>query len=125
MDKRKSTDRIILHHAEATTCTAEDIHKWHLNRGFSGAGYHFLVRKDGNIYRLRPEEYIGAHAYGSNYNSIGICAEGKYMEETMPDAQKKSIIELVNYLKEKYQINKIQKHKDVCATSCPRRQLSF
>ena len=98
LEKRKLTRRTILHHAEASNCTAEDIHRWHLNRGWSGAGYHFLVRKDGNVYRLRPEECVGAHAYGSNYDSIGICAEGKYNEETMPKQQKQSIIELVKYV---------------------------
>ena len=58
MDTRSSTKRIILHHAAAKKCSAEDIHRWHLNNGWSGAGYHFLVRKDGTIYRLRPVEHM-------------------------------------------------------------------
>src|SRR5574344_28295 len=119
MDTRTRTERIILHHAEASSCTPEQIHQWHLERGWAGAGYHFLVRKDGTIYRLRPEDKVGAHAYGSNYNSIGICAEGSYMEETMPDEQKNAIAELIKYLQNKYNMNIIQKHKDVCSTSCP------
>ena len=68
MSTREATERIILHHADAKKCSAEDIHRWHLNNGWSGAGYHFLVRKDGKIYRLRPEDKVGAHAYSSNYN---------------------------------------------------------
>ena len=125
LEKRKTTRRTILHHAEASNCTAEDIHRWHLNRGWAGAGYHFLVRKDGTTYRLRPEDAVGAHAYGSNYDSIGICAEGKYNEEEMPEAQKQAIIELIKYLESKYNINTIQKHKDVCATSCPGNNYPF
>lgn len=125
LEKRKLTRRVILHHAEASNCTAEDIHRWHLNRGWSGAGYHFLVKKDGTTYRLRPEDTVGAHAYGSNYDSIGICAEGKYNEEEMPEAQKQAIIELIKYLESKYNINTIQKHKDVCATSCPGNNYPF
>lgn len=125
MDTRTSTERIILHHAEATNCTAEQIHSWHLNKGWSGAGYHFLVRKDGSIYRMRPEDKVGSHAYGSNFNSIGICAEGKYMEEDMPEVQKNAIIELVNYLKAKYNITIVQAHRDVCATSCPGTKYPF
>lgn len=116
---RKSTDRIILHHAEASTCSVEDVHKWHLGNGWSGIGYHFFVKKDGSIYRGRPENTIGAHAYASNYNSIGICAEGKYMEEDMPQVQKQAIKELVKYLKQKYNISKVQGHRNVCATNCP------
>src|SRR5574344_1037195 len=119
MDTRTKTERIILHHAEASSCTPEQIHQWHLERGWAGAGYHFLVRKDGSVYRLRPEDKVGAHAYGSKYNPIGICAEGSYMEEIMPDKQKNAIVELIKYLQNKYNMNVIQRHKDVCATSCP------
>ena len=125
MSTRKSTERIILHHAAAQNCSAEDIHRWHLNNGWSGAGYHFLVKKDGKVYRLRPEDKVGAHAYGSNYNSIGICFEGNYMEEDMPEAQKAAGQELVAYLKNKYNITTVQKHKDVCATSCPGDKFPF
>ncbi len=125
MSTRKSTERIILHHADAKSCSAEDIHRWHLNNGWSGAGYHFLVRRDGKIYRLRPEDKVGAHAYGANYNSLGICFEGNYMEEDMPEAQKEAGKELVAYLKDKYGITTLQRHKDVCATSCPGDKFPF
>lgn len=125
MSTRKSTERIILHHAAAQNCSAEDIHRWHLNNGWSGAGYHFLVRKDGKVYRLRPEEKVGAHAYGANYNSLGICFEGDYMQEDMTEAQKEAGKELVAYLKNKYNITTVQAHRDVCATSCPGDKFPF
>lgn len=119
MSNRSSTTRIILHHAAAKSCTAEQIHQWHLNNGWSGAGYHFLVRKDGNIYRLRPENKVGAHAAGSNSDSLGVCFEGDFMSETMGEVQRKAGAELVSYLKSKYGISTVQKHKDVCSTDCP------
>lgn len=125
MSTRKATQRIILHHADAKNCSAEDIHRWHLNNGWSGAGYHFLVRKDGKVYRLRPEDKVGAHAYGANYNSLGICFEGDYMEEDMPETQKEAGKELVAYLKNKYNITTVQRHRDVCATSCPGDKFPF
>ena len=125
MTNRSTTKRIILHHAEASKCTAEDIHRWHLNNGWAGAGYHFLVRKDGSIYRLRPENKVGAHAQGANSDSIGICFEGSYMTETMPQAQINAGKELVAYLKKKYNISKVQAHRDVCSTSCPGPNFPF
>ena len=125
MSTRKSTERIILHHADAKSCSAKDIHRWHLSNGWAGAGYHFLVRKDGTIYRLRPEDKVGAHAYGSNYNSLGICFEGDYMQEDMLEAQKAAGKELVAYLKNKYNIKTVQAHRDVCATSCPGDKFPF
>ena len=125
LTNRNSTNRIIIHHAEASHCTAQDIHQWHLNNSWSGAGYHFLVRKDGTVYRLRPENKIGAHASGSNADSIGICFEGSYMTETMPQEQINAGKELVVYLKKKYGISKVQAHREVCSTNCPGKNFPF
>lgn len=125
LTNRNSTNRIIIHHAEASHCTAQDIHQWHLINGWSGAGYHFLVRKDGTIYRLRPENKIGAHASGSNSDSIGICFEGSYMTETMSQTQINAGKELVAYLKQRYGISKVQAHREVCSTNCPGRNFPF
>lgn len=125
MSNRSRTTRIILHHAAAKSCTAEQIHQWHLNNGWSGAGYHFLVRKDGKIYRLRPENKVGAHASGSNSDSLGVCFEGDFMSETMGELQRKAGAELVSYLKNKYGISKVQRHKDVGATDCPGKNFPF
>lgn len=125
MANRAATNRIILHHAEATSCTPEQIHQWHLANGWSGAGYHFLVRKSGDVYRLRPEGKVGAHASGANSDSIGICFEGRYQSETMPQAQIDAGRELVSYLKGKYGVSKVLRHKDVCSTDCPGANFPF
>lgn len=125
MTNRAKTTRIILHHAEATSCTPEQIHQWHLANGWSGAGYHFLVRKSGEVYRLRPEGKVGAHASGANSDSIGICFEGRYQSETMPKAQIDAGRELVAYLKGKYGISNVLRHKDVCSTDCPGANFPF
>ena len=73
--------RIILHHAAAIKCTAEQIHAWHIANGWCGIGYHFFIRKDGTVYEGRPLDMIGAHAGGNNYDSIGICFEGSFDKE--------------------------------------------
>ena len=125
LSKRSKTNRIILHHAAAGTCGAATIHQWHLGNGWSGVGYHFVVRKDGTIERGRPENTVGAHASGSNSDSIGICFEGNFDSETMGAAQKQAGKELVSHLKKKYGISKVQKHRDVCATSCPGKNFPF
>ena len=123
--KRQSTTRIILHHAAAKTCTAQQIHSWHLANGWAGIGYHFFVRKDGSIYRGRPEDVLGAHAGSNNYDSIGVCFEGSFDKEQMPAVQRQAGAELVAYLKQKYGIRKVQKHSDVNATGCPGTHFPF
>ena len=70
--RRSATRRIILHHAAAVTCTAQQIHQWHLANGWSGIGYHFFVRKDGSVYRGRPQ--VQKH---SDVNATG-CPGGHF-----------------------------------------------
>lgn len=116
---------IILHHAEANGCTIKDINTWHKNQGWAGIGYHYYVRKDGTIYRGRPENAQGAHCPGHNTTSIGICAEGRYQEDTMPAVQKNAIVELCKDIEKRYEINKIYRHKDLYSTDCPGANYPF
>jgi len=125
LTKRSKTNRIILHNSGVSVLQSiETIHNFHKNtRGWAGIGYHFYIRKDGNIYKGRPEDTVGAHAYGANSDSIGICFEGNFNEETMNEAQIKAGQELLKYLKAKHSINTVIGHKDVGNTSCPRKKL--
>lgn len=71
---------LIVVHCSATRCdrcyTEHDLTTDHLRRGFSGAGYHFYIRKNGDIKSLRPLALPGAHVRGWNAGSIGVCYEG-------------------------------------------------
>jgi beta-N-acetylhexosaminidase len=65
---------------------------------------HFLVARDGTIYRLMPENWMARHVIGLNYSSIGIenvGGKGNKSEDLTP-AQLRSNIALVGYLKGKY-----------------------
>ncbi len=65
---------------------------------------HFLIARDGTIYRLMPENYMARHVIGLNYSSIGVENVGGKgnKKEDLTKAQLKSNIKLVRYLKEKY-----------------------
>ena len=71
---------LIVVHCSATredkSFTEHDLAVCHRRRGFNGVGYHFYIRKNGDIKSTRPLERIGAHARGFNSESIGICYEG-------------------------------------------------
>ncbi len=112
-------DTIVLHHAEASSCNVYDVDSWHKQQGWAGIGYHYFVEKDGSIYTGRPENAIGAHCINYNTHSIGICAEGNYMTDSMPQAQKQALIELGQYIKNKYGISRVGGHKEYYATDCP------
>jgi len=59
-----------------------DINNWHRERGFlspSGisCGYHYIVKKSGEVQLGRPESEMGAHCKGENQDSIGIVWIGR------------------------------------------------
>ncbi len=118
--KRHRTDYIVLHHAEASSCSVVDIDRWHKSNGWTGIGYHFFVRKNGEVYRGRPIDVQGAHVSGHNSNSVGICAEGDFMREVMGTVQQKAICELLAYLKDNfYPDAKIVGHGEIGDSNCP------
>ena len=54
----------------------EEITDWHRDRGWSDIGYHYVIRRNGDIEAGRMVQKAGAHARGHNANSIGICLVG-------------------------------------------------
>lgn len=118
---------IVWHHAAANSQTPQDIHDYDINtNGWSGFGYHFYVRKDGKCYRGRPEGKMGAHCRGHN-DTIGVCAEGNFMNDYMPVAQLNTMKALHYYLHHKYPRARDSRHKDMSgnATACPGTHYPF
>ena len=87
LTQRVVTDAVVLHHAAADG-SVEAVHSAHLVRGWAGIAYHYYVRKDGSVYRGRPEWAVGGHTSGENWHTLGVCFEGNYQKDTaMPAAQ--------------------------------------
>lgn len=116
---------IVYHHTADNNMTHQKIDEIHKGRGWSGIGYHFYIRKDGMIYRGRPENSVGAHAPGVNSRAFGIAVEGNLNSENLTQSQMSSIIELSKYLIEKYNIKDLKRHKDVRNTECPGKNFPF
>lgn len=119
--KRTRTGRIILHHTASADVPASTIHQWHLNQGWSGIGYHFVIRAGGAIERGRPEDTIGAHSGpAGNGDSIGIVLTGNFETGKPTAAQMDSLVWLLkDYLFPKYGVKPVIGHKDVMSTACP------
>lgn len=100
MAKRNLPAWLIVHESVSAWGTAEDINRWHLERGFAGIGYHYVIGSayptaashrlrqpdpahDGKLLPGRDldgdydvDEEIGAHCPGFNSTSLGICLIG-------------------------------------------------
>jgi len=57
----------------------DDVHtidRWHLENGWAGIGYHYVVLEDGTILKGRWVDYPGGHVKDHNSDTIGICRMG-------------------------------------------------
>lgn len=125
LSERSYTDMIVLHHTGGNDidASAKQIHGWHLKNGWSGIGYHYVIRKDGTIERGRPEWAIGSHAYGENSHTIGIHLSGDF-EQAEPTAQQiEKCAMLIADIADRYGLpidrETIVGHGELMATDCP------
>lgn len=129
LSNRRVTDAIIVHHVGNTNAdvSAETIHRWHLQNGWAGIGYHFVIRKDGTIEAGRPMNTVGAHCYGENSHTVGVNVVGNFEDYMPEDAQIASAKRLLAALCRYYGLNPdgstIFGHRDFNATACPGQNL--
>ena len=94
------------------------VRAWHLAKGWSDIGYHFLIRRDGCVEVGRPIKRAGAHVYGHNKESVGVSWEGGLSEAGDPadnrtDKQKHALECLLRDLVCEYPtIKEIKGHRD-------------
>jgi N-acetylmuramoyl-L-alanine amidase len=67
---------------------AAEIHSWHLAKGWDGIGYHYVIRRNGEVENGRPEYWLPSHVKGKNSVSLGVCLVGK---DDFTDAQYDSL----------------------------------
>ena len=102
------------------TSSAAPIDTWHRrDRHYKfGIGYHYVVRRDGQIEPGRPEWMVGAHCKNHNAHSLGICYEGGLDARGQPAdtrtlAQKLALLQLLEVLHRKYPKALIVGHHDL------------
>ena len=124
----RKINEIIVHCSatrEGQDISVDTIRQWHIKRGWSDIGYHFVIYLDGSVHEGRPLERIGAHTIGHNRNSIGVCYTGGMNKEytkakdTRTTAQKESLKNLLMSYKNKYKDIKIYGHRDFANKACP------
>lgn len=121
--------RIIWHHSASQLLghQASSIDQWHKDRGFPISsrgfyiGYHYIIEKDGSVFKAREENEIGAHDQGENIDSIGICLAGDFSKDMPSVAQMKAFAALLLDIvyRHKISINAIEPHRRDDTTECP------
>lgn len=121
-------NKIVIHCADTFAdmdIGAKEIDQWHRQRGWSQIGYHYVIRRSGEIEKGRPESTPGAHVAGHNTGSIGIClvggkARGRENPCNFTRQQWSALENLVRILTLEYPQVEVLGHTDLDAgKSCP------
>lgn len=124
----RAINKLIVHCSatrEGQHITVDTIRRWHLKRGWSDIGYHYVIYLDGSIHEGRPIERAGAHTKGHNSESIGICyiggveSDGKTPKDTRTPEQVQALAELLLELKSIHCDAVVHGHRDFAAKACP------
>lgn len=98
---------------------AADIRHWHRTQGWDDIGYHFVIKRDGEVEEGRSLDIPGAHAYGYNNNSVGVCLVGgakkdqRTVENNFTDEQFEAARVLAETLLVKYPNARVVGHRDL------------
>ncbi len=112
---------------EGRNHTVEDFYRWHvIERGWADIGYHYIIDLDNRIIEGRSIEKDGAHTFGFNNDTIGICYVGGMdakmtaPKDTLTDGQAKAMLELLLTLKTKFPtLKRIAGHNEFSNKACP------
>ena len=125
----RKIDTIVIHASDtppSMDVDAAEIRRWHVeDNGWRDIGYHWVVRRSGELEAGRPEPEPGAHVAGHNAHSIGICMVGGRKEGGGPDsnytlAQWSTLHELLANLAERFPDAKVVGHRDLDSSkACP------
>ena len=120
-------NKIIVHCSatpEGRDVDAATIDMWHKERGWSGIGYHYVIKLDGSIEYGRDINKTGAHVKNHNKGSIGICYIGgcdasMKDKDTRTQEQKESLLLLLKTLKKMHPDATIHGHNEFAPKACP------
>ena len=111
----RTINRLVIHCA-ATKASQDigrdEIDRWHRQRGFSQIGYHYVIRRNGDIEMGRPPAMAGAHAKGYNHDSIGICLVGGWGGvNNFTPIQFENLLLLIYGLTDTYNLDPLDRHQ--------------
>jgi len=124
----RDISHIIIHCSatpEGRDVKAEEIKQWHLDKGWSDIGYHYVIELDGCVQLGRPLDREGAHTIGRNHDSIGVCYVGgmdkdmKEPKDTRTQAQLVALRSLLIDLLRKFETPQISGHNQHSSKACP------
>lgn len=123
---------IILHHSLTTdsgTLSWGAIRRYHLDKGWRDIGYQVGIEVAADARGRESVEALfgrmltepGAHTYGRNRDSLGVCVVGNYDQAPPPIKVWQKTIQVVRSMQEVFGIRRdgVRAHRDYANKSCP------
>jgi|TARA_A100001201_G_scaffold113137_1_gene96908 N-acetyl-anhydromuramyl-L-alanine amidase AmpD len=128
MEPRSSTEYLVVH-CSATKPSMDiglrEIKRWHVDdNGWRDVGYHYIIRRNGEVELGRSNRDTGAHAAGYNHKSISLCmvggmAEDNSAENNFTAQQWTALLDLVKQIKVDYPEADVIGHNEISEKECP------
>ncbi len=123
--------KVVVHCSDSGFGNAALIGKWHLENGWSGIGYHYVILNgwlasgiynsnyNGHIETGRPlnddpfisKKEMGAHVRSHNTGSVGVCLIGR--SGSFTDEQRLSLLDVLYQLEEQFSEIDVFQHSDL------------
>ena len=112
---------------KSAAAKVKEITRWHLDRGWSDIGYHYLIDRQGTVVTGRPLELVGAHTKGHKHGTVGIALFGGFggsagdsFADNFTADQERALLDLIAKMKADHpSIAKISGHNQYAAKACP------
>lgn len=119
---------IILHHSATSGGKPQSFAYFHVNfYGWPGIGYHYVISKDGLIFKTNSLTTVSFHTRGLNECGIGICLVGNYNIDFPSSAQLSALGELLDILVRYLPRVKVILHRQapLAKTACPGKNVTL
>lgn len=119
---RRPVNRVFVHCSASDNPLHDDVsvmRQWHLARGWKDVGYHYFIKKNGEIQKGRMIELAPAAQEGHNKGTIAICLHG-LKKQNFTIKQFNALKGLCLQINSAYN-NKVtfHGHREVAAKECP------
>jgi N-acetylmuramoyl-L-alanine amidase len=119
--------RLVVHHSGTDGGTPESFAAYHTYAlGWPGIGYHYVIAKDGTVYKTNALSTVSYHARGANLNGVGACLVGDFNRKHPTLEQLESLRGLLRVLKLHLPRAEVVFHREVpgAQTTCPGRNFT-
>ena len=131
--RSRPVEYVALHHtAGPRNQPAKVIHDYHISLGWSGIGYHFLVRYPGPdgiavIEKVRPVRTIPACVKGFNSSTVCVAMVGNYDNEEPQDFYLEIVCKFLANLMKNLNTSRLLGHREfpLQETSCPGKKVDM